>query len=99
MPLLNLSSMLAISLHLYCLCPVFFITSTPQEGGLSLLLSLAQPPTAAVDGTAASEDAVVVATSGTGDWDVFASAVKLLRRACMLSANRSDLLSLKVLCV
>lgn len=68
--------------------------TTSQEGGLSLLLSLAQPPTAA---TAVSpENSADVATSGTGDWEVFALAVKLLRRACMLSANRSDLLSLKV---
>lgn len=76
-----------------------------QEGGLSLLLSLAQPPprspptaeAAAAAGDAAGSREGGLAVSGTGDWEVFASAVKLLRQACMLSANRSDLLSLKVI--
>ncbi|CAN0502207.1 unnamed protein product, partial [Ectocarpus sp. 12 AP-2014] len=68
-----------------------------EEGGLSLLLTLAKPPA----GPSAAEEEEVeaspegVAASGSGDWEVFALAVKLLRRSCMLSANRSDLLSLK----
>ena len=75
---------------------------------MSLLLTLAQPPA----GPAAEEEEEEeeeeeaspegLAASGSGDWEVFALAVKLLRRSCMLSANRSDLLSLKAsacLCV
>lgn len=97
----------AVSRLVRLLMCVFYVISArgvPQEGGLSLLLTLAQPP--AGPSAAVEEEAEAspegLAASGTGDWEVFALAVKLLRRSCMLSANRSDLLSLKAsacLCV
>lgn len=66
---------------------------------MSLLLTLAQPPAGPSDAEEEEEEAEAspegLAASGSGDWEVFALAVKLLRRSCMLSANRSDLLSLK----
>lgn len=37
-----------------------------------------------------------VGTGMVGGWEVFALAVRLLRRVCMLSENRAGLLALKV---
>ena len=81
-----------------------FSPSLSQEGGLPLLLCLAQPPPREAPGTpavvveaaGAAAAAETSGASGAVSWEIFASAVRLLRRACMLSANRSDLLSLKV---
>lgn len=83
-----------------------------QEGGLPLLLSLAQAPPR-VRGVGSSEDemelgskestllypgsaSTAVGKGMVGGLEVFALAVRLLRRVCMLSANRADLLALKV---
>lgn len=77
----------------------------PQEGGLQLLLFLArapargsrsQPSPAGEVGASSGLAMTGQPCSGMGDWEVFALAVRLLRRACMLAANRTDLLTLKV---
>lgn len=79
---------------------------------MPLLLSLAQaPPRVRGVGSSEDEmeldsqestlfypgsASTAVGTRMIGGWEVFALAVRLLRRVCMLSANRADLLSLKV---
>lgn len=51
------------------------------------------------DDSAGTVSAALVGEScAGGDWEMFVSAVRLLRRCCMLAANRSDLLALKVKC-
>lgn len=76
-----------------------------QEGGLPLLLHLARAPLrgarppstlAGKMGTSSTGTSPGGAVTSVGDWEVFALAVRLLRRTCMLAANRSELLALKV---
>lgn len=109
-----------LSLFRTCICVSrLCFWRTRQEGGLPLLLCLAQAPPrapssadgfiAAPSSSSSSSTSFAVAAAvgggggggvstavGTGGWEVFASAVRLLRRSCMVSANRSDLLALKV---
>ncbi|CAN0392003.1 unnamed protein product, partial [Discosporangium mesarthrocarpum] len=101
----------------------FGITRTiAEEGGLPLLLHLAQPPppgfaraarrtsSAVASGGAASYHSSTspgapgalgsgvarnAGSSGPVAWQIFALSVRLLRRACMVAANRVDLQALK----
>lgn len=100
----HIPALLIYLFHFLPLC--FFLPQYSQEGGLPLLLCLAQAPPRAQSSALSVSDSMGVepsvlssssaSASAGGGWEVFASAVRLLRRACMLAANRSDLLALKV---
>ncbi|CAN0001754.1 unnamed protein product, partial [Phaeothamnion confervicola] len=72
-------------------------TAIAEEGGLPVLLELAQPPEQAAGAAAASSGGFGGGFGGgSGEsWEVFALALGLLRHCCALPANRAALLAIK----